>query len=190
MIDTPMLPGDVAKWIDIIAKRGDLLYIINTHHHIDHIAGNFFFPGTVVSHAGVKKLFAAPVMGILGDDRIEEVAGTYMDSLEYVRLLIEKHEPEGPSLPEGYQLREPTITFSEDLSLYVGQHTFELIHLPGHTQSHIGVYIPQERIFFSGDNFCNGVQPSLAESSPLNWVKSLRRIENMDIISCQSGPIR
>jgi glyoxylase-like metal-dependent hydrolase (beta-lactamase superfamily II) len=57
----------------------------------------------------------------------------------------------------------------------------ELIHLPGHTGGHIGVYVTQEKVFFAGDNFCNGTQPSLAHCFPLEWVESLKRVEAMDI---------
>ena len=82
---------------------------------------------------------------------------------------------------EHYQLRAPTITFSERLNLYVGKHTFELIHLTGHTPCHIGVYVPEERVFFAGDNFSNAVQPSLAHCLPLEWIESLKKIQAMNV---------
>ena len=82
---------------------------------------------------------------------------------------------------EKYQLKAPAVTFSDNLTLYVGEHTVELMHLPGHTDGHIGVYLPQEKVFFAGDNFCNGTQPSLAHSLPLEWVESLKKIEAMEI---------
>ena len=81
----------------------------------------------------------------------------------------------------GYCLKDPTITFSEQLKLYVGQHSFELIHLPGHTAGHIGVYVLHEKVFFAGDNFTNAVQPLLSHALPLDWIVSLNRIEAMDI---------
>jgi len=181
MIDTPMLPTDAVKWRDEIAKRGEVRYIINTHHHLDHIAGNSFFPGTVVSHEGVKEMFTAPITSVVSPERIEEVIKTGQGIVGYVRLLVGERDPEGLPLLENYQLKAPAITFTERLRLYVGEHTFELIHLPGHTPAHIGVYIPQEKVLFTGDNFTTRTQPSLANSLPLEWIKSLRMIEDMDI---------
>lgn len=103
-------------------------------------------------------------------------------TVEYVCALVKKYDPEGVAFIErDYQPKLPVITFSDKLSLYVGEHIFELIYLPAHTQSNIGVYILREKVFFSGDNFTNKTQPSLADSVPLDWVKSLRKIEALDI---------
>lgn len=62
----------------------------------------------------------------------------------------------------------------------MGKHTFELTHMPGHTKGDICVHIPQERVFFAGDNFTNGVQPSLAQCLPLEWIESLQKIEKIE----------
>ena len=50
LIDTPLLPTDAVKLRNEIAQRGKILYILNTDYHYDHVAGNYFFPRTVVSH--------------------------------------------------------------------------------------------------------------------------------------------
>ena len=65
VIDTPMMPTDAVKWRDDIAKRGEVRYIINTHHHVDHTTGNYFFSGTVISHEIVKEMFAAPIASVI-----------------------------------------------------------------------------------------------------------------------------
>jgi len=181
MIDTPMMPTDAVKWRDDIARRGEVRYIINTHHHVDHITGNSFFPGTVVSHEGIKELFTVPTAVVAGPERPEELAKVGQATVGYIRQMVGEYDTEGLSLLDNYEPKAPTITFSERLNIYVGAHTFELIHLPGHTQNHIGVYIPQERVFFAGDNFTGRTQPSLAHSLPLEWVESLKKIEAMDI---------
>jgi cyclase len=80
-----------------------------------------------------------------------------------------------------YQVTPPTITFSDELNLYLGGHTFRLLHLPGHTLGQIGVYVPEERVVFTGDNFGNGFQPWLHECYPLEWLDSLERILNLDV---------
>lgn len=164
LIDTPYLPTDAIRWREKVVRRGEVRFIINTEHHRDHTTGNYFLPGTVVSSEGVKAAFG----GATGVD------------LPTVRQRLKDRDPEGLHLMQNYQPKPPTITFSERLSLYVGEHTFELVHLPGHTPGQVGVYLPQERVVFTGDNFTGGWQPSLAESCPLEWVESLKKIEAMD----------
>ncbi|MFH1169506.1 MAG: MBL fold metallo-hydrolase, partial [Chloroflexota bacterium] len=60
MIDSPMVPRTAVEWRDKIAEMGEVRYLIDTHHHVDHITGNFFFPGEVVSSEGVRQMFTAP----------------------------------------------------------------------------------------------------------------------------------
>ena len=163
MIDTPMMPTEAVKWREEMARRGELRYLINTEPHGDHITGNYFFSTTVVSHQGTKDVFVAS-----------------LGSAEQVRERVKAMDPAGVSLAENYQLRPPTITFNERLTLYVGDHTFELIHLVGHTPSEICVYIPQERVVFSGDNVTT-VPPYLREARPIAWVESLRRLEALEV---------
>ena len=46
MIDSPQVPSDALRWRDELTGRGEIIYLINTEPHRDHIIGNFFFPGT------------------------------------------------------------------------------------------------------------------------------------------------
>lgn len=187
MIDTPMLPTDAFRWRDEIDKHGSVRYIINTHHHIDHTTGNFFFGGTVVSHEGVRESFHGPVKSVMNVKDGENAARTAKGPIANIRMLVEEYDPGGLPFLDHYQLRPPTLTFTERLELRVGGYTFRLMHQPGHTQSHIGVYIPQEKVFFTGDNFTSRTQPSLAYCSPLEWVDSLKTIEDLDVDTVVPG---
>jgi len=149
---------------------------------MDHISGNGLFPGTVVSHEGVREMFFAPIEKNLAfPEGIKLALEAHMDVKDYIIHRFKRLDPRGFHLAENYQLRPPTITFSERLTLHLGDHTFELIHLPGHTPYEVAVYVPQERVIFTGDNVTNATQPSLAQSCPLEWIESLRKIESMDV---------
>lgn len=162
MIDTPVEPKAALRWRDEVASRGEVRYIIITEPHLDHIVGSHFFSGAVVSHRGTREaMLSVSVAGLR-----EQLKQTYDEPI---------------LLPDGYQLRLPTITFTHRLDLYLGDHTFELIHLPGHTPSQIAVYIPQERVVFTGDNVFHGVQTFLHEADPQHWLESLQWIEAMDV---------
>jgi len=180
MIDSPQFPTEAVKWRDAIGKLGKVRYIINTDYHPDHIMGNYFFPGTVVSHQGVRQMLAGSIADLVASERAEKLRGSALGIVEYIHLRIKEKDPDGLPLAQHYEIRPPTITFSEALNLYVGKHTFQLMHLPGHTQYHIGVYVPEEKVFFAGDNFTGALQPSMAHCLPLEWVQSLKKIQKLD----------
>lgn len=169
LIDTPMMPTDALRWQKDIAKIGPVRFIINTHHHIDHISGNRFFPeATIIAHAVAREKYGSE-------------ARPGIRAIDMLRKLVQEHDPEGVALLREDQFPLPSITFTDRLYLHLGKHTFELIHQPGHTPSHIGVYIPEGKVFFAGDNFTNQTQPSFGHSVPQAWVKSLKQIEELDI---------
>ncbi|MBU2497617.1 MAG: MBL fold metallo-hydrolase, partial [Proteobacteria bacterium] len=45
----------------------------------------------------------------------------------------------------------------------------------------IGVYIPEERVVFTGDNVFHKVQTFLHYAYPDDWLHSLKRIEELDV---------
>jgi cyclase len=162
MIDTPQRPSDALNWLNEMKGKGEIRYLINTEPHGDHVIGNFFFPAIIVAHQGTRDALSS-----LSKEMI----------LDKIRTL----DPEGLPLMEGYFLKKPSVTFSEDLSLYLGSHTFQLIHLPGHTASETAVYIPEERVVFTSDNVFCRVQTYLHQAYPDKWIQSLKRIEELDV---------
>ena len=163
MIDAPLVPANAIKWQQIIAEKGKLLYLINTGCHSDHTSGNYFFPVPIIAHEETRK--AIPANLFTDEDQCRKLKRNY---------------PSCADLVKDYQIRLPSITFFDRMKLYVGEHTFELIHFPGHTPGEIGVYLPQERVMFTGDNYANGFQPKLSDCCPLEQLDSLKRILDMD----------
>jgi glyoxylase-like metal-dependent hydrolase (beta-lactamase superfamily II) len=162
MIDSPQNPSDCVKWREKMKAKGDVRYLINTEPHGDHYTGNSFFPGTVIAHQGTREAITSM--------RLEDI-------VERVRAI----DPEGLPLMDGYELKIPSITFSQRLTLHLGNHSFELIHLPGHTASETAIHIPQERVVFTGDNVFYKVQLFFHEAYPREWLESLKRLEELDV---------
>lgn len=162
MIDSPQQPSYIPIWKKAIAENGEIRFLINTEHHRDHIIGNFFFNATIIAHEKTKEALSS----------IER---------ESIMEKVEMSDPEGFPMMKGFYVKKPTIAFSEKMVLYMGDQTLELIHLPGHTAGMLAVYIPEERVVFTGDNIFHKVQTYLHQAYPYQWLESLKKIEALDV---------
>ena len=182
VIDTPQLPTKAVAMRREAESHGPIRYLVNTEHHVDHIFGNYYFrgAGTVVNHRELYERFmvvfpeldpfAYAYQSIPGDDP----KGTDLDDPEGVALW--------PDRDEYYQ--DPNagrIVFTGDLTLRVGDHTFELLHTPGHTPGQLAVHVPEERVVFTGDTIFSGCQTWLMTSDVDQWLAALDRIRTLDV---------
>lgn len=161
MIDTPMFPDDAAKWGEEIARFGHVRYLINTEPHGDHTSGNCFFEGVGVAQEGTRKAILASTVEQYGE-MLKRMGGP--DSV----------------VPPGFKYRAPAITFSEKLTLYLGDHTFELVHMPGHSPFQLYVFVPQEGVVFTSDNVTNATPPFMHQALPFDWLNSLREMQKLE----------
>ena len=174
IIDTPQLPTKAVEMRREAEAYGPIRYVINTEHHVDHIFGNYFFRGAgqVVHHQGVY-------------DNFMEVT-PILDSFDYAHEAIPIDDPEGEAIfpdRETY-FADPNkgqIVFTGDMTLRVGGHTFELLHTPGHTPGQIAVYVPEERVVFTGDTIFSGCQTWLMGSNVTEWLAALDRVAKLDV---------
>ncbi len=130
VIDTLPFPRETREMLDFLrgeSRRG-IRYVINTHHHADHVYGNYLFEEA----------------DIISSERCREV----------MRKSGEKNLAEAkaqtPELAE-VNLRLPNITFPDKMSLHLGDRVLRLMALPGHTLDGIGIYLDGDKILFSGD---------------------------------------
>jgi len=161
MIDSPQKPTDALKWKAEIEKHGELKYIINTEPHGDHWTGNAFFDAPVVAHEGVRTR-------ILETNLAEHLAR------------VGSMGPDEPKLLEGYTPNVPIVTFKNGMTLHVGDHTFEMIHMPGHTLYQAAILIREEGVVFTSDNIFHKVQTYIQEANPNQWLNALNSLRYLD----------
>jgi cyclase len=160
MIDSPHKPSDALKLKAEIAKHGELRYIINTEPHGDHWTGNAFFDAPVVAHEGVRDR-------ILNTDLEEHIAR------------VANFGPEEPALLKGYTPNAPVITFKNGMTLHVGDHTFQMTHMPGHTLYQAAISVKEDGVVFTSDNIFCRVQTWLHEANPDLWLVALESLRNL-----------
>lgn len=160
MIDTPQVPTNAVKWREIIAKYGPVKYIINNEPHGDHVTGNYFFPGAVIAHEGTGQ----SILKMSADELKERY----------------KQSPAEYSLLKNFYYRPPEITLTGDMTVYLGGHTFKIMHLPGHTPFQLAVYVPEEKVILTADNVTYKVPVYLQNAEPFAWIESLQKLAKLD----------
>lgn len=163
LIDSPYLPSDALRWRGELKDLGRVKYIISTEHHTDHVLGNGFFEGVGISHDVTRENFGA------GPQMMEDLVARVRDL-----------DPAGLPHMDNYKPKEPAITFDHHLTLHSGDVQFQLTLLPGHTPNEIAVYLPGERVVFTGDNVVFRTRPFYHECKPREWMETLDALKHMD----------
>ncbi|MBU4316639.1 MAG: MBL fold metallo-hydrolase [Proteobacteria bacterium] len=160
MVDTPQMPTDALKYREEILKKGEVRYLINTEPHGDHFMGNCFFGGIGVAHEETRN----------------RIVQTDMNAIKERMAMMDP----GFTGLDSFTLRPPSITFTQSMKIYCGDHEFVLLHLPGHTFSETAVFVPQERVVFTGDNIFYNCQTFFQEALPKEWLQSLKTLKALE----------
>ena len=168
LVDSPKQPTRAIRWREEVRRLGEIRYLINTEHHIDHIFGNFFFPGTIISHRETKERFWKD--SVLGPNPLKDPQG-YVASID----------PQGVGLVAQYQARDPEITFDGRLTLSLGGIAIEVFAMPGHVPADTAVYVPEDRVLFTSDNVFHETMTWYHEALPFEWLETLDHFKRMDV---------
>ncbi|MGW2409793.1 MBL fold metallo-hydrolase [Streptomyces sp. NPDC001739] len=139
-------------------------FVVNTHHHGDHTYGNGVFApeATVVGHAACRRELLA--------------AGHQLHAV-------------WPEVEYGdIRLTPPTVTYTDELTLHLGDTEVRLIH-PGvaHTPGDTVVWLPRQRIVFTGDLVFHGGTPFLFMGSLTGSLKAVDLLRSLDAVTVVPG---
>jgi cyclase len=142
--------------------------LVNTHHHGDHVYGNHLFgrSATIVAHHHARPAMAATGLAMTG----------LWPDVEWgdVRVTL------------------PTLTFADRVTLHLGERRAELVHVgPAHTTNDVVVWLPDERVLFSGDVVLSGSTPFNlmgSISGGIDALEQLRRLAPTTVV-CGHGPV-
>ena len=171
MIDSPQIPMDALRWREMMEEKAPIRYLVNTEPHGDHISGNAYFKGVKV----------------VGQVKLQECFDRYLNqfgSMEEKRERMKQSDPDSVWLvghPDYLDSNKPSVTFTDELTLHVGQHTFHIMHHAGHTGPQTTIHVPEEGVVFTGDNIFHKCRTWLQECDPWEWLDSLKKIEALDV---------
>jgi cyclase len=177
MIDSPQQPIDAVRWRERMEDKAPIRHLVNTEPHGDHISGNAYFP----------------TVEVIGQQKLQECFERYLaafGSLDEKRERFKQTDPDSVFLvghPDYLDPNAPKRIFTDKLTLNVGDHSFEIIHMPGHTAPQTSVYVPEEGVVFTGDNVFHRCRSWLQECDPWEWLGALKQIEALDVETIVPG---
>ncbi len=165
LVDSLPFPSEAREMATFISRvcRPGVRYVILTHYHADHAYGAYLFPqAEIVGHARCRSL-------------LEEIG----------RPALEAAQAEAPELKD-VVLRIPDITFEEgDMGLRLAEELVRLIHVPGHTQDSVMVYVEESRVLFASDTVMP--VPSVADGEMDDFRASLRKVAELPVENLVQG---
>ena len=166
------------------AKPGNPLRVVNTEKHFDHIGGNGYFRELGVDvwgHAGVVRTAA-------------EFEAEIAEFNQAIPNAARRARGEAAAFFHGTHLVNPNRHIHSDTQMDLGGCPVEILLTPGHTPTNLSVWVPAERVLFTGDCLINRYLPNLDAGTPADWrvwVESLDRLEALRpaIVLPGHGPV-
>jgi cyclase len=215
LIDTSVTPAAaralVAQIKEEISPR-PIKYVFNSHYHFDHAHGNQIFGDDVeiVGHEYIRQMHQSNVLqqrtnrsfseGLPAQiaDMKQRIA-TASDAKERAQL----ETAMGVTAAHAKAIQEvkpkpPNVTFTDVMTLHKGGREVQVLFLGrGHTGGDTMIFLPAERIVFTGDFFEGrpgaGVLSYLGDAFIDEWPASLERLKALDfdiIVPGHGAPLK
>ncbi|MFC9859050.1 MULTISPECIES: MBL fold metallo-hydrolase [unclassified Streptomyces] len=146
----------------------DPRYVINTHPHGDHTFGNRFFAkeAVIIAHEATRAEM--------------DLAGLHLTGL-------------WPGVCWGdLSVELPALTFREPITLHLGGVRAELMHLgTAHTTNDTVVWLPDQRVLFTGDVVMSGATPFCLTGSVAGSISVIERLRALSprVVVPGHGPV-
>jgi len=175
-------------------------YVLNSHWHQDHVFGNAVFsPETeIYSTFRTSEIIAEKIPNIMAEfkkhwpNQLKEWAESakiakdeaerldYEDGVRFAQSIIDTF----PQL----ELRLPDHTFTDRIEFKGSKRNVEFItYGGGHTDSDSFLYLPTEKIIFTGDLLVVKNHPDLTSGHPREWLNILAKIKTLNPVRLVPG---
>jgi cyclase len=162
VVDTRVTPNEAKQVLTEIRKRTDLpiLYTINTNYHGDHTFGNQVFKskGPIIAHESVRK----NLFGSSGNDHLEYFKSKNIPGIDETVVTL------------------PNMVFKVEMEIFVGGYSLRLMHVRGHSDGDVFIYIEQLKTLITGDLVSYKNIPNLEDAYLEEWIGAMNLLSDFD----------
>lgn len=186
LVDTLFDEKITGEMLDIMydatgKAAGDITTLVNTHANGDHTYGNRLVSQAEIisSKAGAEEMVDVP------PQMLAELMRQAPDMGELGQFLKDNFAAFDF---EGIELALPTRTFSDRLTVMVGDKKVHLTEVgPAHTRGDVLVHVPDDKVVYTGDILFIDSTPIMWAGPVDNWLKALDLILSMDVDAIVPG---
>jgi cyclase len=161
-----------------VPAAGRIGALVNTHANGDHTFGNQLVPGAqiIASRRCAEEMPAVPPELLAAMKQVPGPVG------EYVQRIF------GPFRFDDVVLTLPDRTFDGELTLRVGDKQVRLVEVgPAHTQGDTVVFVPEDRVVYTGDILFAGGHPIVWAGPIGNWLRALDLVMGLEVDAIVPG---
>lgn len=166
---TPLMAGRVLEKIRSVTDK-PVKYVLMTHYHAVRVLGaSAYEPDHVIASQDTYDLI------------VERGQQDWQSEFERFPRLFNGHE----TIPG---LTWPNIVFKGEMTLWMGKTEVRIMQLGrGHTKGDTVVWLPKERVLFSGDLVEYGATPYTGDAYLLDWPATLDNVAALDPVALVPG---
>src|SRR5688572_29253216 len=202
LVDTSVTPAAARALVAQIKEEitpKPIKYVFNSHYHFDHAHGNQIFGDDVeiIGHEYIRKMHLTNVLKQRTNRAFTEVLPDQISQMK-ARISKTTDPKERTQLETALRVTEahakavqevapkpPNVTFTDVMTLHKGGREVQVHFLGrGHTGGDTMVFLPAERIVFTGDFFegspTTGILSYFGDAFIDEWVDSLERLKALD----------
>ena len=166
---TPIMARNVIAKIRTVTDK-PIKFVVMSHYHAVRVLG--------ASSYGAEQIIASQDTYDLIVERGEQ---DFKSELERFPRLFSGVE----SVPG---LTWPTMTFKGEMTVWMGKREVRLMQLGrGHTKGDTVIWLPQEKVLFSGDLVEYGATPYTGDAYLSDWPQTLERLEQLQPVALVPG---
>ncbi len=197
---TPAAADALLASLEVITNK-PVRYLVNSHYHFDHAHGNQSFPEGVdiIGHRFTRAKLNGEIGNVLEENTFRSFSdGVPGNVARLERQAAAETDPERKeALLEQYRVQRdymnsirdvvptaPNITLETEMTLYQevlrGSREIRLLHLGrAHTGGDVVIYLPRERVVFTGDMMLPGLA-YMGDGHVDEWPATLEALKSLD----------